>query len=474
MLSPQEYRRYDATGLAGLVQRGDVTPTELLDAARTEIERLNPVLNAVTEQNFDLARADCETLSREKLAAMPFAGVPYLAKDINVDIAGFQTTHACRFFADVAPAQHDTLLARRWKAAGLIVLGRSNTPEFATEFTCEPDLFGPTLNPWDRTRTPGGSSGGAAAAVASCMVPMAHGSDSGGSIRVPAACCGLFGFKPSSGLIASGSHLGALVGGLNVDHVISRSVRDSAAMLAAMSGPEEFAYVPHSMPISEPLPQSLKIGVVATAPDGTQPTGEIADRLAQARALLEDLGHHTIDWQWPQNIDAWDCAQNLWAAEMALLIEARADVLGRPPQEDELGVAVRWVLEDIRARSALDMARSRVQITAIQRQMARAMRPVDLLMLPVTAEPPLPSGMLSQLAREDIAAWAPRSVAFAPYTEVFNITGGPAMSVPLYEGDDGLPIGIQFAGTVGRDGLLLALAAALEEARPWAERRPEV
>lgn len=474
MLSAEEYRRYDATGLAQLVQRGEVAPAELLEAAIAEMARTNPAINAVVATHLDQARADCARLSAEDLSAMPFAGVPFLAKDINVDMAGFQTTHACRFFADVPPATRDSTLVRRWKAAGLVTFGRSNTPEFATEFVCEPELYGPTLNPWDTSRTPGGSSGGAAAAVAAGIVPMAHGSDSGGSIRVPAACCGLFGFKPSSGVIASGSALGPLVGGLNVDHVISRSVRDSAAMLTATAGPEEFAFVPHAPPRPEALPASLTIGVVSAAFSGALPEPETAARLTEARGLLEEMGHRTVDWDWPTGIAAWDCTQTIWGAELAAVIEARAHALGRAPAAAELGAAIRWVLADIRTLSAIDMVRTRAQITDIQVRMAQAMQPVDLLMLPVTAERPLPSGLMSALARDDPAAWGPRSERFAPYTEIFNITGGPAMSVPLYQGADGLPVGIQFAGRVGRDGLLLALARALEEARPWADRRPRI
>ncbi|MEM6578680.1 MAG: amidase [Pseudomonadota bacterium] len=474
MLTSQEYRSHDATGLAQLVQRGDVAASEVLSAALAEVERLNPTINAVVAQNADAARAACDALTSKDSAALPFAGVPFLAKDINVDVAGFQTTHACRFFADVSPATRDSTLVRRWRAAGLIPFGRSNTPEFATEFVCEPDLFGPTLNPWDLSRTPGGSSGGAAAAVASGMVPMAHASDSGGSIRVPAGCCGLFGFKPSSGVIASGSALGPLVGGLNVDHVISRSVRDSAAMLQATAGPETFAFVPHTAPQAETLPERLTIGVVAAAFSGALPEAETATRLNEARALVEDMGHRTVDWSWPEGIAAWDCAQSIWAAELAVVIEARANELGRAPTEAELGPAVRWVLADIRSRSAIDMARTRAQITEIQVRMAEAMQAVDVLMLPVTAERPLPSGLMSALARDEPENWGARSEQFAPYTEIFNITGGPAMSVPLFHGADGLPVGIQFAGRVGRDGLLLSLARALEEACPWSDRRPVI
>ena len=226
-LRRDEYRARDALGLAGLVRSGDVTAREVLEAAIGEIERLDPALNAVVMRNYEKARDDADAVDR----AAPLAGVPFPAKDVNVHVAGFPTTWACRFFAD-APAQAaDSLLVARWRAAGLVVPARTNTPEFATEFVCEPELYGPTANPWDRTRTPGGSSGGAAAAVASGMVPMAHATDSGGSIRVPAGCCGVFGFKPSSGLVAIGSEYGPLVGGLNCDprdHPVGARLRRAA------------------------------------------------------------------------------------------------------------------------------------------------------------------------------------------------------------------------------------------------------
>ncbi|MEM7073542.1 MAG: amidase [Pseudomonadota bacterium] len=478
MLNREDYRSRDATGLADLVHRGEAHPKEILHCALSEIERLNPVLNAVVALNPEKALADCGRVDAGDMNGMPFAGVPFLAKDINVDLAGFQTTHACRFFADVPPATEDSVLVQKWKAAGLVLAGRTNTPEFATEFVCEPDLFGPTLNPWDISRTPGGSSGGAAAAVASGMVPMAHASDSGGSIRVPAACCGLFGFKPTSGVIASGSWLGPLVGGLNVDHVISRSVRDSATMLSATAGPEPFAWTSHSVPDLTPPARTLTIGVVSLAPDGAAPDPEVVQHLAETRRLLEDIGHHTVDWSWPEGIDAWDCAQDIWASEMAIVIEKRARELGREPTEQDLGPAVYWAFNDIRSRSAIDMARTRAHITDMQVHMARALdgplNRVDMLMLPVTSEPPLKTGLLSELAAQDVSAWAPRSVQFAPYTEIFNITGQPAMSVPLYQDSSGLPLGLQFAGRVGEDGTLLALAQTLEEACPWAGRRPDL
>lgn len=472
MLSPDEYRRQDATGLAALVRGGEVSAGELLDVALAEIDRLNG-LNAVVALNEEAARQAAEAVDRDA----PFAGVPFLAKDINVDVAGFRTTHACRYFADAPEAAEDSALVRRWRAAGLVIPGRTNTPEFATDYGCEPELFGPTANPWDRTRTPGGSSGGAASAVASGMVPMAHASDSGGSIRVPAACCGLFGFKPSGGVIASGSAMGPLVGGINVDHVVSRTVRDSAGMLAATAAPEAGQPMPwRGLPddlvasLSQ-APEGLRVGVVLTSPAGHEPDQPTREAVAEARKLLESLGHRTQEFHWPEDVDPYDCALPFWASEIAAVIEARAAALGRPPGKGDLGPLVQWSVEQARRLSSVDMVQARMRMTAIRRKIAAAMAGLDVLLLPVLTEPPLETGLLTDLVNDDIDAWAERSFRFAPYTEIFNVTGQPAMSVPLYQ-SNGLPLAVQMVGHVGADALMLRLARQLEEAAPWFDRRP--
>lgn len=473
MLTSEEYRRQDATGLAELVRKGEVSAGELLDAALAEIDRLNPALNAVVARNDTAAREAAGNVETDA----PFAGVPFLAKDINVDVAGFRTTHACRFFANVPEATEDSALVRRWRAAGLVIPGRTNTPEFATDYGCEPELFGPTANPWDLTRTPGGSSGGAAAAVASGMVPMAHASDSGGSIRVPAACCGLFGFKPSGGVIASGSPMGPLVGGINVDHVVSRTVRDSAGMLAATAAPEAGQPMPwRGLPddlvtaLSQ-APEGLRVGVVLTSPAGHEPDRATRDAVENARKLLESLGHRTEDFAWPEDVDPYDCALPFWASEIAAVIEARAAALGRPPGKGDLGPLVQWSIDQARRLSSVDMVQARMRMTAIRRKIAAAMAGLDVLLLPVLTEPPLETGLLTDLVNDDIDAWAERSFRFAPYTEIFNVTGQPAMSVPLYQ-RDGLPLAVQMVGHVGADALMLRLARQLEEAAPWHDRRP--
>ena len=474
MLSRDEYRAKDAVGLANLVRSGEVTAREVLEAAIDEIERLDPALNAVVMRNFERAREDADAVDR----AAPLAGVPFLAKDVNVHVAGFPTTYACRFFAD-APAQTvDSLLVSRWRTAGLVVPGRTNTPEFATEFVCEPELYGPTCNPWDRRRTPGGSSGGAATAVASGMVPMAHATDSGGSIRVPAGCCGVFGFKPSSGLVAVGSEFGPLVGGLNCDHAISWTVRDSAALLDAAVGPEIGEPTPYLKPpgsflgaLDQPV-GALRIGVVSESPSGRAPAGEIAGKLEATSSLLTDLGHSVRPWTWPISDDACDGASAFWAGELAAAVAGRAEEIGRGPRDGELGPLVAWSVAEAVRLNSIQVMQGRRTIRDWQIRMARAMAGIDVLLTPVTAEPPLKTGTLTACFEQGLECWNQRSWRFAPYTEAFNVTGQPAMSIPLHQGADGLPIGMHFAGRVGEDGRLLRLARQIEDAAPWIRRRP--
>ena len=474
MLGREEYRATDAVGLAALVRSGEVTAREVLEAAVAEIERLEPTLNAVVMRNYDKARNDADAVGRDA----PLAGVPFPAKDVNVDVAGFPTTWACRFFAGAPVETRDSLLVSRWRAAGMVVPARTNTPEFATEFVCEPELYGPTANPWDRTRTPGGSSGGAAAAVASGMVPMAHATDSGGSIRVPAGCCGVFGFKPSSGLVATGSSYGPLVGGLNCDHAVTWTVRDSAALLDATAGPEIGAPTPYARPpgsflaaLDRPV-GVLRIGVTTVSPSGRAPAGGIAAAVEATASLLADLGHSVRPWTWPISDDVCDAATVFWVAELAAAVADRARSIGRAPREGELGPLVAWSVTEAERADSIRVMGARRTIRDWQVRMARAMTDVDVLLTPVTAEPPLATGLLAECMEQGLEVWNQRAWRFAPYTEAFNVTGQPAMSVPLHQGADGLPVGMHFAGRVGEDARLLRLARQIEEAAPWAWRRP--
>ena len=474
MLSREDYRARDALGLAELVRSGEVAAREVLEAAIDEMERLDPALNAIVMRNHEKAREDADSLD----PTAPLAGVPFPAKDINVHVAGFPTTYACRFFAGAPMEAVDSLLVSRWRAAGLVVPARTNTSEFATDFGCEPEYYGPTCNPWDRTRTPGGSSGGAAAAVASGMVPMAHASDSGGSIRVPAGCCGVFGFKPSSGLVATGSAFGPLVGGLNSDHAITWTVRDSAALLDATAAPDIAAPFPYARPAGSFLaaldhpPDALRIGVVPVSPTGRMPASEIAAKLDSTSQLLADLGHEVRHWTWPAMDESCGAASVFWAGELAAIIADRAGTLGRAPRDGELGALVAWSMAEAARIDSVRVSQARKAMRTVQLRMAEAFDDIDVLLTPVTGEPPLETGVLTACIERGVACWAERAYRFAPYTEPFNVTGQPAMSVPLHQGEDGLPIGMQFAGKVGEDARLLRLGRQLEEAAPWFRRRP--
>jgi len=482
MLTPTEYRSLDAIALSELIRTKQINAKEALACSLREVDRLNPAVNAVVMRNDALANLDVETLT----SSGPLAGVPFLAKDINVNIKGYKTTHACRFFAENPVSTKDSLLVERWRAAGLIITGRTNTPEFATNFGCEPEFYGPTMNPWNNKLTPGGSSGGAAAAVATGMVPMAHATDSGGSIRAPAACCGVFGFKPSSGLVATGSALGHLVGGLNADHVVTRSVRDSAAMLDAATGPElaspmafeslAFKKATHSQIYGTYLkaldrpPKRLRIGITSQSPTGMQPDNEIRTAFTKTASMLESLGHEVVSWVWPGDSDPCDVASVFWMAELSATIDQQVEFLSREPKHGELGPLVHASWLKARSISSVDMVKARVKCRELQINMHRAASTIDVLMTPVLSEAPLPSGMLTELVNKDTEDWMRRAWQFAPYLEIFNVTGQPAMSVPLHESTDGLPIGMHFVASVGADAMLLQLAAELESHTKWCDR----
>jgi len=450
MLNSTEYRAMDATDLANLVKAGEISAAELAECAINEMDKLNAQLNAVIMRDDENTRQQAQSLD----TTLPLAGVPFLAKDINVDIKLYRTTHACQFFADSEPKQADSILVKRWRETGLIITGRTNTPEFATDFGCEPELYGPTHNPWDLTLTPSGSSGGAAAAVASGMVPIAH------------------------GLVATGSPLGHLVGGLNSDHAVTRSVRDSAALLDATAGADIGSPTAHASPattylstLDKPL-APLRIGITEYSPSGLTATPEICSKLQKTAALLESLGHEIVQWRWPDNADPCDVASVFWMAELAAVIDQHARNIGRLPKEGDLGPAVFSAWKQAQNISAVEMVNARVKLRELQVAMSTAQESIDVLLTPVVAEAPLPTGLLSDLVNSDVDAWMERAWRFAPFLEIFNVTGQPAMSVPLHVDQAGLPVGMQFVGSVGSDASLLQLARQLEHAAPWKNRVP--
>jgi len=469
----EEYSALDGTDLAALVRRGEVSALELTDAAIERIEALNPILNAVVETNYDSARAAAASTAR----GLPLAGVPFLAKDMNIEVKGLHLTSSCRWLADLPAASQDAPLATRWRKAGLTILGRSNTPEFAGEFVTEPTWRGPTHNPWDLSRTPGGSSGGAAAAVASGMVPIAHATDSGGSIRVPAAVCGLVGLKPSRGWVPVGPNHDELAGGLDCEHVLTRSVRDSALMLDLTCGAEPASRTPLRRPGSflaalQERPSTLRIGLALRAPGGILPSDEIGVAVERAAMLLEKAGHRVSPFQYPASAaNIAPAAATVWMSATAEEIDHLRQFVGRAPLPHELE-ALTWACIDVGMRNnAIDYERARRTLTAATRDMAEACCDIDVLILPSTALCAVPTGSIDgRTTNFTLEQWNEDSYRFAPYTELFNVTGQPAISLPLVQSSEGLPIGVQLAAPLGEDARLLQLAAWFEQELPWAAR----
>jgi len=465
----------DGVGLAELVHRGEVAPQTLIEAAIARIESVNKTLNAVVERNYAAAR------STPFDTRAPLAGVPFLAKDMNIDVAGLHLTASCRWLESLPVARADAPLAARWRAAGLAILGRTNTPEFAEDFVTEPTWRGPTQNPWDLSRSPGGSSGGAACAVASGMVPIAHGTDSGGSIRVPAAACGLVGLKPSRGWTPVGPHHDELAGGLDCEHVLTRTVRDSALMLELTSGPESTSRYPlraaaavlASASAARPAP--LEIALVLEAPGGARPNEEIAAAVEDTARLLARAGHRVREMSFPASADCGRAAGVVWLTAIAEEIEYYRERIGRDPRRDELE-ALTWAAIELGKRnSAIDYVRARRELTRATREMAERFKDCDLLLLPTTADhAPLTGQIDGRTAAFDLERWNAASYGYAPYTEIFNITGQPAISLPLVQSGGGLPIGVQLAARLGEDARLIEMAAWLEREQPWHQRLAEL
>jgi amidase len=411
----------------------------------------------------------------------PLAGVPFLAKDMNIEVAGLHLTSSCRWLAGLPPAAQDAPLAARWRSAGLTLLGRTNTPEFAGDFVTEPTWRGSTQNPWDFSRSPGGSSGGAAAAVASGMVPIAHGTDSGGSIRVPAAACGLVGLKPSRGWVPVGPRHDELAGGLDCEHVLARSVRDTALMLDLTGGAEPSSRYLVKRPagslaagLNAPLPP-LRIGVALRSPDGLAPTGEIGAAVEQAAAQLQRAGHTLSEFHYPNSSNVGEPAGIIWMSAIAEEIDYYRGRVGREAHAEELE-ALTWAAVALAKRcNAIDYVRARRSLTAATGDMAEAFRQIDVLLLPTTATAAVRTGQIDGRTEPfDLQRWNQDSYGYAPFTEIFNVTGQPAISLPLAVSSMGLPLGVQLAAPMGEDARLLTLAAWFEREQPWDERLSEL
>jgi amidase len=472
-MRPDEYMDFDGIGLAELVRAGEATASEVAQAAIARIDSVDRSLNSVVQRGYPAALEAARTVE----TTAPLCGVPFLAKDMNIDVAGMQLTYSCRWLENAPPASTDAPLAARWRAAGLILLGRTNTPEFAGEFVTEPTLRGPTRNPWDLSLSPGGSSGGAAAAVAAGLVPIAHGTDSGGSIRVPAAVCGLVGLKPSRGWVPVGPHLDELAGGLDCEHVLTRTVRDTAMMLELTAGPESTSRVslrPEPGTFSRAIGAStgpLRIAVLLNAPGGVVPHEEIGAAVEEIAGALARAGHSVKRAAFPQSAEVGRPAGIVWLTAIAEEIDFLSQRSGRGPAPDELEALTRAALTLGRRSTALDYLRARRALSRSTREMAETFREFDVLLLPATAGFPPHIGQIDgRTPAFDMDRWNAESYGFAPYTEIFNVTGQPAISLPLAMSRSGLPIGIQLVAPLGEDARLISLAAWLERERPWTNR----
>ncbi|MBU9165390.1 amidase [Burkholderia multivorans] len=482
-----DYLAHDAIGLATLVRERRASPLELLDAAIGQAEAVNGAINAIVLQDYDAARTRAAAASAATANA-PFAGVPYLVKDLGAAVAGLPLSMGSRHYRYFVPGDDSPFIAKS-RAAGLNVFGKTNTSEIGQMPYTEPDLFGACRNPWSLDHTSGGSSGGAAAAVAAGVVPLAHASDGGGSIRIPASCCGLFGLKPSRhpALVDLPTH-----GDLVVNHAVSRSVRDSALLLDVTTG----ATLPPGAPGTflaalDTPPRPLRIGLVTDPMLAPALADDTRAALDDAAALVESLGHHvepaTLHVDYARAAETF---LTLWATIAEEIVLGARALTGRTPRRGEFEAAT-WAMAVVGRR----LARARLQdVLEWQRQLTVQVSGLvsryDAILCASLAGPPVKIGELQPtpleaaqmklvaalpakpLLRELLAKASQKAFAWAGCTELFNLTGQPAMSVPLYWNARGLPIGVQFVARHGDDALLLQLARQLEQARPWFDRRP--
>jgi amidase len=459
----------DATAQAELARRKEIQPLELVAAAIERIERINPAINAVVTPMFDQAMEAV----RKTLPDGPFAGVPFLLKDILASCAGVRMTLGSKLLQNFTP-DHDSELVLRYKQAGFIILGKTNVPEFGILPTTEPALFGPCRNPWNTERTTGGSSGGSAAAVAAGMVPAAHGNDGGGSIRIPASCCGLFGLKPTRGRNPLGPDFGDIMNGIISEHVITRSVRDSAAILDATAGPaigDPYWAPPKGRPYLQEIgagPGRLRIGFTTGKDIGMAAHEDCIKAVQDAAALCSDLGHH-VEEKSP-SVNGKKLAEAftvIWSAGNASTIKA---LRAKKEQVEPLT----WALAEMGLQyDAADYLHAVQTIQRLSREISSFFVKYDIWLTPTLAEPPVPLGTFASTPDQPLRGFN-RSGEFAPFTPICNATGQPAMSVPLFWNHDNLPVGTHFVGRFGDEATLFRLAAELEEARPWAGKRPPV
>ena len=467
-----EYDSYDALGLAALVKAGEVSATEVLEAAIARIEARNPAINAVVMELYDLAAQAIE----QGLRQGPFTGVPYLLKDLGSALAGARTTGGSRFFADLPPATQDSIHVSRLKQAGMVIYGKTSSCELGLSLTCEPQLYGPARNPWDLERTSAGSSGGAGAAVAARMLPIAHASDGFGSIRAPAASCGLVGLRPTRARTTLSPAYGEVLGGFAIEHAVSLTVRDSAALLDATAGPapgDPYRAPPPARPFLDEVgadPGALRIAFTRKAPNGAAVEADPLRVLQETASLCADLGHR-IEEADPA-IDGADVVPTFrTVSAVNILCTVRAHPAGRAPQPGELETVV---ANTAALAEGIDGATYMAAIhTAhrIGRQMAAFHEDWDVLLTPGLATLPPKLGWLDMMM-DDLEEYWRRVFSFSPFTVWFNLTGQPAMMIPIGVTESGFPVAVQAIARFGDEATLFRLASQLEAARPWIDRKP--
>ncbi|WP_425406528.1 amidase [Hwanghaeella sp.] len=464
----------DAMGLAQRVRAGEVTATELLDEVARRIEAVNPTINAVTVDGLDYGRKAIEN----GLPDGPFTGVPFLLKDLGATCVGLPVTNGTRFNPPGEPPVDDETV-RRFKEAGLVIAGRTNSPEWGLTTTTEPVRNGPTRNPWNLEYSAGGSSGGAAAAIAAGIVPAAHGSDGGGSIRVPASCCGLFGLKPSRGRVSSGPYIGDAWSGFATSGVLSRSVRDSAALLDILQGPapgDPYAAPSPAGPFLDEVGKptgSLKIAMTDMPFSGVEGDAALSRNLKDAAALCEELGHTLVPLNLHIDGEAFtDAVITIINVHTAALVGWLEDLNGRSAGPDDLEACTLAFTQMGRAITGVDFQNAIETVQEMGRKVGHLLTEVDVILSPTQGIETPKLGYLDMM--QTVETYRERIARSVGYTAFYNALGLPAMSVPLHWSEEGLPQGTQFAAAYGNEALLFRLAAQLEDARPWAEKRPPV
>jgi amidase len=463
-----------ATELAALVRSGDVSARELVESSLRRIDELQPTINAFTHVAHDSALAAAEAI--EPGDARPFAGVPIAIKD-NRPVTGMPLSMGSELFGEFVP-DHDAYLVRRLREAGFVIVGKTSMPEMGILPTTEPRRFGPTRNPWDAGRTPGGSSGGAAAAVAAGMVPVAHGNDGGGSIRIPAACCGLVGLKPARGRVSVGPDGGDSF--LVCDGVLTRSVQDTARLLDVLCGPEpgDTTWAPPPpaagyTALAEVDPGRLRIGLALNPPLDGATIDPACERAAHdAAALLESLGHHVQEFTAPwSGLNLLPDFTRSFGPLVSLTTWMGGRIAGREPIREDIE-PLTWALwEHARSQDTISYLVAQNRLESVARSIVQQLAGWDVVLTPALGQRPVPIGEVDGLGPDPMVKFR-KSGYFTPFTAIVNVTGQPAIMLPLYQGEDGLPTAVQLIGPPAREEVLLGLARQLETALPWSGRHP--